>query len=232
MTISNHIINYQFFKAPHTYIRYRTCSTRAVPVCNFHLHCDHHSAVEAWHLLAEGSDLGAGLASMEAADAPLQAGVAVVCFWSVKIQIQMGALRHRSASSCLRLGAHIQCRHRNLQMSLWDLRGWGGWFFRQMVKVHPIFQFEHIVSLKSSGGRFFQKGSCSALHLDVSWFFPLHPVGSFAMNGNQRLELRSCSLDVIWNSLWLLPKHASPLQAYNANILVSLMLFYPCVVLA
>ena len=118
MTISNHIINYQFFKAPHTYIRYRTCSTRAVPVCNFHLHCDHHSAVEAWHLLAEGSDLGAGLASMEAADAPLQAGVAVVCFWSVKIQIQMGALRHRSASSCLRLGAHIQCRHWNLQMSL------------------------------------------------------------------------------------------------------------------
>lgn len=115
--------------------------------------------------------MGAGLASMEAADAPLQAGVAVVCFWSVKIQIQMGAPRHRSASSCLRLGAHIQCRHRNLQMSLWDLRGWGGWFFKQMVKVHPIFQFEHIASLKSSGGRFFQKGSCSALHLDVSWFF-------------------------------------------------------------
>jgi len=32
----------------------------------------------AWHLLAEGSDLGAGLASMEAADAPLQASFSFV----------------------------------------------------------------------------------------------------------------------------------------------------------
>lgn len=30
-------------------------------------------AAEAWHLLAEGQDLGAGLALTEAADAPLQA---------------------------------------------------------------------------------------------------------------------------------------------------------------
>ena len=30
-------------------------------------------AAEAWHLLAEGTDLGAGLAFMEAADSPLQA---------------------------------------------------------------------------------------------------------------------------------------------------------------
>lgn len=104
-----------------------------------------------------------------------------------------------------------------------SVRGWRGWFFRQMVKVHPIFQFEHIVSLKSSGGRFFQKGSCSALHLDVSWFFP--SCRQFCHEWESKFRTSFCSLDVIWNSPWLLPKHASPLQAYNANILVSLMLF-------
>ena len=87
MTISNHVINYQMCQAPHTdiYGIVHVLLKLGLNIRNFHLHCDHHSAVEAWHLLAEGSDLGAGLASMEAADAPLQAGVAVVCFWSVKI---------------------------------------------------------------------------------------------------------------------------------------------------
>eukprot|EP00913_Durusdinium_trenchii_P008052 g7551.t1 len=35
-------------------------------------------AAEAWHLLAEGQDLGAGLALTEAADAPLQASFSFV----------------------------------------------------------------------------------------------------------------------------------------------------------
>ena len=105
-----------------------------------------------------------------------------------------------------------------------SVRGWRGWFFRQMVKVHPIFQFEHIVSLKSSSGRFFQKGSCIALHLGPRCFmiFPLHPVGSFAMNGNQSLELRSAA----WMSFEThLDCYQNTLQAYNANVLESLMLF-------